>query len=284
MKGNKTSKNEKHEHTVIVCSIIGKKGNNPKPNRDKENELISDLRERNLSLPNNSITDKIREPLNFVKIHDNYLSDNYYEIREERKRKKDRDNKIDSYPILGEYLKHYKRIILYINNIEDYCKKKNQGSIDKVEKEKLIITTYIHELFHAYFHFVTEQSIFRQYRYNYILEIEEAITEFCTLVYINYVKSGGLDWKDILKFAHTNISEKQESKGDLSAYGFGAYLFDNMKKENERFELINNYIQKLGNINENDKKVNEYIEKVREPKNYEECVKLLKEILEPTAK
>ena len=280
MKGNKTSKTEKHEHAVIVCSIIGKKGN---VNRNQEKRLISDLIERELSRPDKSITDKIREPLNFGKIHDNFLSNNYLRISEERKRKKDRDKKIDpDYPILGEYLKYYKKIILYINNIEDHIRK-IKGFVDKDEKNNLIITTYIHELFHAYFHFVTGQSIFRQHRYNYILEIEEAITEFCTLVYINNIKSGNPEWSNIFKSAYTNILEKQKSKGDLSAYGFGAYLFDNIKKENERYELINNYIQKLGNIDENDKKVNEYIEKVREPNNYEECVNLLKEILEPSA-
>ena len=228
-------------------------------------------------LPIDSIINKIREPLNFEKLHDNFLREKeYYVISEERKKKQDRSKDV-KYPIAGEYIDKDKKIILYINNIEDYCK--NKGVIDEDKKKNLIITTYTHELFHAYFHFVTEQSILRQYRYNYILEIEEAITEFCTLVYINYAESGGHDWKYILKFAHTNILEKQDHEGDLSAYGFGAYLFDNIKNENERFELINDYIQKLGNIDENEKKVNEYIEKVREPNNYEECVKLLKEIL-----
>ncbi len=247
------------------------------PDYGPEKSLLSCLIAETYILPIDSIINKIREPLNFGQLHDNFLSGNYLEISEERKTKKDRDKKIDSYLILGEYLKHSKKIILYINNIEDYCK--NKGVIDEDKKKNIIITTYIHELFHAYFHFVTEQSIFRKYRYNYILEIEEAITEFCTLVYIDYAKSGGHDWKSILNFAHTNISKKQERKGDLSAYGFGAYLFDKIKNENERFELINDYIQKLGNIDENEKKVNEYIEKVREPNNYEECVKLLKEIL-----
>ena len=292
MKNNRTSKNEKHRHAVIVCTIRDRKAS-PKesckndhsknyPEHKLEKLLISVLRTEMYSLPIKSIINKIGEPLNFGILHDNFLREKgYLVISEERKKKKDR-SRDEEYPIVGAYFVKGKMITLYINNIEDHCKNK-KGFIDEDKKKNLIITTYIHELFHSYFHFVTEQSIFRQYRYNYILEIEEAITEFCTLVYINYAKPGVRDWNDILKFAHTSISKKQENKGDLSAYGFGAYLFDNIKKENERFELINNYIKKLGNIKENDKKVNEYIEKVREPNNYEECLKLLKEILNPIA-
>ena len=293
MKNSKTSRQEKHEHAVIVCSIIGKKARQIKsckneelgenehsknyPKHKPERSLISALKAATYILPINSIISKIGEPLNFGKLHDNFLREKrYLVISEERKKRND-------VPLFGEYIDKVKKIILYINNIEDYCKNKNNGSIDEVEKKNIIITTYIHELFHSYFHFVTEQSVFRQYRYNYILEIEETITEFCTLVYINNGKSGNLDWSDIFKSAYANISEKQKSKGDLSAYGFGAYLFDNIKNKNKRFDLINNYIQKLGNIDENDKKVNEYRGKVRDPNNYEECINLLKEILKTTA-
>ena len=298
MKNTKALKQENHEHAVIVCSIIGRsarqiescKNEEPCENEHSKNypehkperRLISALKAATYILPINSIISKIGEPLNFGKLHDNFLREKrYLIISEERKKKNDRllDFK---YPIVGEYSEKNKMITLYINNIEDYFRK-IKGSVDESKKNNLIVTTYLHELFHSYFHFVTGQSVFRQHRYNYILEIEEAITEFCTLVYINDAQSGAFDWIKIFKFAYANISEKKKSKGDLSAYGFGAYLFDNIKNESERSELINNYIQKLGNIDETDKKVNEYIEKVRDPNNYEECINLLKEILKPTA-
>lgn len=39
---------------------------------------------------------------------------------------------------------------------------------------KGVLSTYIHELFHAFFHYVTEQ---KQAEYNYIREIEEAMAD-----------------------------------------------------------------------------------------------------------
>lgn len=180
-----------------------------------------------------------------------------------------------SYLRLGKYDRTNKKIILYMNTIKKYCKEE--------DKEKLIHTIHIHELFHAYFHFVTEQIHRKQY--NYIPEIEEAMAEFSTLVCLKEMSDNNIhpDSVEILNFAQKEIEEKQNEVGFLAAYGFGAYLYDTLE-EKERFKLINNYIEKLGDIDVNDDKVKEFIHKVRlskfVPGNQEACLELLREILE----
>lgn len=182
-----------------------------------------------------------------------------------------------SCPVLGEYDPDKKKIILYKENI----KKCLRDGTD-VEKSDLFNIILLHEMFHAYFHYVTERG---KCSYNYIFEIEEAMTEFCSLVCLKDLSVKD-NWGDVFDYAKENIEEKQDEVGKLAAYGFGAYLFDNLK-ENERYELINNYIKKLGNIDKNDEFVKEYCQNVRLSKyvrdrdNQKYCMELLIKILDP---
>ena len=144
------------------------------------------------------------------------------------------------FPLLGEYDWKKKKIILYRKNIEKYSERLGGNN----SEEYLTKYVYTHELFHALFHYVTEQYPKRKHGYNYIGEIEEAMTEFCTLVFLNDFGDN-----DLFRFAKKEIKEKQKSVGILAAYGFGAYLYDNLK-EDERYDLINKYIERLGNIDE----------------------------------
>jgi len=183
-----------------------------------------------------------------------------------------------SYPVLGEYDPIKKEIIMYIKNIE----KRIEDGTD-VKYSELFNIVLLHEMFHAYFHYVTERG---KCSYNYIFEIEEAMAEFCSLVCLKDLSDKDYKWEDVFKYAKENIEEKQNEVGELAAYGFGAYLFDNLK-ENERYELINNYIKKLGNIDKNDEVVKEYCQNVRlsnyvwDRDNQKYCMELLKKILDP---
>ena len=183
-----------------------------------------------------------------------------------------------SYPVLGEYDPIKKEIIMYIKNIE----KRIEDGTD-VKYSELFDIVLLHEMFHAYFHYVTERG---KCSYNYIFEIEEAMAEFCSLVCLEDLSFKDYKGEDVFKYAKENIEEKQNEVGELAAYGFGAYLFDNLK-ENERYELINNYIKKLGNIDENDEVVKEYCQNVRlsnyvwDRDNQKYCMELLKKILDP---
>ena len=308
MKSNKTSKQEKHEHAVVVCSIIGRKGSLPLEHYSNEN--IHDKHNKPLNFLHDILTSffpkrkhpheesseekEIKEIISekefkrLKKLWENYqknnqLNDDYGQGDPLRDWKpidiNGKKHYLHCYMVLGEYDPDKRIIILYTKNIEKCCYNNNE------EKDKLKKTILFHEMFHAYFHYVTEQE---KCNYNYIFYIEEAMAEFCSLVSLQDMSSKASDWKDVFDYAKKNIKDNQNEFGDLAASGFGAYLFE--KTENDdtlRYELINNYIQKLGHINENDDKVKEYCQKVRLSKfvlgNQEYCLNLLKEILEPTA-
>ena len=184
-----------------------------------------------------------------------------------------------SYPVLGEYDPIKKEIIMYIKNIE----KRIEDGTD-VKYSELFNIVLLHEMFHAYFHYVTERG---KCSYNYIFEIEEAMAEFCSLVCLEDLSFKDYKGEDVFDFAKKNIEEKQNEVGELAAYGFGAYLFDKLILNEKRYELINNYIQKLGNIDEDDEDVKEYCKKVRLSKyvpdsdNQKDCMELLIKILDP---
>lgn len=174
------------------------------------------------------------------------------------------------YPLLGEYLSDSKTVVLYVNNIDDACGKPTYNGV---------LSTYIHELFHAYYHYVTEQ---KQAEYNYIREIEEAMTEFSTLVFLRYMENEYPleEWNNISEWVLKSIGKKQETIGDLPAYGFGRYLFDNIP-ENEAFDWINKYTERLGYIDEEDELVKQYKQMVCPyyPTEPEKALEVLRKIL-----
>jgi hypothetical protein len=191
------------------------------------------------------------------------------------KKEEGSDNYTYSYPILGEYLPDLKKVVLYWNNIDNACGKPTYNGV---------LSTYIHELFHAYFHYITEQ---KHAEYNYIREIEEAMAEFSTLVFLRLMKndySYSNKWEDIFDWASDSIGKKQNKVGNLPAYGFGRYLFEKIS-EDKAVAWINQYAERLGYIDEEDILVKLYKQMVSpcyptEPKN---CMELLRKILFETS-
>ena len=183
--------------------------------------------------------------------------------------KKEGDGYWHSYSLLGEYLPDLKKVVLYVNNIDDACGKPTYNGV---------LSTYVHELFHAYFHYVTEQ---KKAKHNYIREVEEAITEFSSLAFLRVKKKSDDDkWSEIFEWTKKSIGEKQKTVGDLPAYGFGRYLFDNIP-EDEAFEWINKYAERLGYIDEEDELVKQYKQMVCPcyPSEPGQCMELLRRIL-----
>ena len=189
------------------------------------------------------------------------------------------DEYTSSYPLLGEYLPKSKRVVLYEKNIHDACEKEEHTY-------NCVLSTYIHELFHAYFHYFTEHHNKADYKNKSINEIEEAMTEFSTLVFLRLMKnecSG--KWSEILEWTKKSIGEKQKGTGNLPAYGFGLHLFKKLS-EDEAFAWINKYAERLGDINEDDELVKQYKQMIFPcyPSNPDKCMKLLKKILFETKK
>ncbi len=176
-----------------------------------------------------------------------------------------------SYQILGEYQPELKKVVLYKKNIDDACY--GEPTYNGV------LSTYIHELFHAYFHYITEQ---KKAKRNYIREIEEAMAEFSTLVFLRVMENlyDGNEWSEILNWTIKSIGEKQKTVGDLPAYGFGLHLFENLS-EAKAFDWINKYAERLGYIDEEDELVKQYKQMVCPcyPSEPDQCMKLLRKIL-----
>lgn len=154
----------------------------------------------------------------------------FEKIRKEREYegdwKWDNDSKkyVCDYPILGEYDPIEKKVILYVKNIEDVCARYG------VPFYCGVLATFIHELFHAVHHVAADNG---KRPYNPIKEIEEAMTEFSTLVFLKEMvdaKPESDEWRQTFDWAQRSIRIKQYCLGDLPAYGFGYLLFNTLCK------------------------------------------------------
>ena len=181
-------------------------------------------------------------------------------------------------PLLGEYIPNEKKVVLYWKNIEDACKN------DKAPYYCRVLTTYIHELFHAVHH----EAAHKDGRpYDTIREIEEAMTEFSTLVFLNGMTSDSSKWKETFDWALNTIKEKQWSLGSLPAYGFGYYLFNTLYynmpcSDHEGYRWIEIYNQKVGAIDKKNRYVKWYqqmLNPVYPHKDEKLCLEILHSIL-----
>lgn len=181
---------------------------------------------------------------------------------------------LQSLILLGEYIPNEKKIIIYEKNIEDYAKK--DGKIDGDEKHKYILMTYIHEFAHAFFHYKSKDD------YKYVPEIEEAMAELFTLICLDMKVKKDKKCDEVYNFALENIKKKQEEGGILSAYGFGAYLYEELKDNKKRLDFIDSFINNIGKIDENDTKVKKYKKQVYFPNGigYDSSFSRLQEILD----
>jgi hypothetical protein len=90
----------------------------------------------------------------------------------------------------------------------------------------------------------------------------------------------GDKWSEILEWTKGFVGKKQETVGELPAYGFGLYLFENLS-EDEAFDWINKYAERLGYIDEEDELVKQYKQMVCPcyPTEPDKCLELLRKIL-----
>ena len=188
------------------------------------------------------------------------------------------------YP-LGEYLPDKKKVILYKKNIEKVC------AYDGVPFYCVVLTTFIHELFHAVHHKVAESN---GRQYDYIREIEEAMTEFSTMVFLHELYSSYKlgdakrgNWNNVYSWAKKSIERKSHSLGDLPAYGFGYHLCDTLyshkpSSDDEAYKWIERYNQKVGAIDKKNRYVKFYqqmLNPVYPFKDEKLCLELLHSIL-----
>lgn len=140
------------------------------------------------------------------------------------------------------------KVVIYYKNIESFCKKNYS------ERWKVMAGVFVHEMFHAwnYFHAGGKRSV---------LAIDEPMVEFETLYFLKELgaltsseKVSRVSWK-----YECLVHDKQQSIGDVAAYGFGYYLFKNLIDDDPR-KWIETYSEKSASIDAR----NEYVKKAEE--------------------
>lgn len=181
------------------------------------------------------------------------------------------------YNLLGEYEPDNSKLILYDKTIEEVSKQ------DNVPEYYVGISTYIHEVFHYVHHAAAKQN---RKPYNPVREIEEAMTEFSTLLLLDKLSNQGSEkvaWDKVFDWAKQSIESKQNYLGDFPAYGFGYYLFNHFSNdEAEAVKWIKQYNQKIGAIDKKNRYVKWYQQMLNPmyPYNDEKlCLELLHSIL-----
>ena len=128
------------------------------------------------------------------------------------------------------------KVVIYYKNIESFCKNYS-------ERWKVMAGVFVHEMFHAwnYFHAGGKRSV---------LAIDEPMVEFETLYFLKELgaftsseKVSRVSWK-----YECLVHDKQQSIGDVAAYGFGYYLFKNLIDDDPR-KWIKTYSEKSASIN-----------------------------------
>jgi len=141
-----------------------------------------------------------------------------YQVLFKERFPEDKDDDWDdlaSVHVLGEYKRHEKKIILYIDNIKEI--KHHYGDLLPMMRY-----VYLHELMHAFFD--------RNPNHDYIYGVEEAFAEFGALLCIDELVSKAKADPAELDWALSHVFSKKDV---LRCYSYGYNLFNLYKKEKE---------------------------------------------------
>lgn len=168
--------------------------------------------------------------------------------------------RLPSYTILGEFIpdKSNPKVVIYLKSIEESIKKrKEKNPMSIVESRwEVMAGVFIHEMFHAWNYLNARQWL------RSIMEIDEPMVEFETLYFLKeletYTKTHSSSMhKNVLSVRKTRESRvklKQQSIGDVAAYGFGYYLYKELSKRRKDSIIkfrnwIETYSKKSASIN-----------------------------------
>ena len=154
---------------------------------------------------------------------------------------------------LGEFIRPERdgldkpKVVIYYKNIESFCEKNYSV------RWKVMAGVFVHEMFHAwnYFHAGGKRSV---------LAIDEPMVEFETLYFLKELGAFTSSEK-VLRVSweyERLVHDKQQSIGDVAAYGFGYYLFKKLSKSNvDSRKWIDAYSKKSAFIDGSNKLVGE---------------------------
>ena len=160
-------------------------------------------------------------------------------------------------PIYGEFIpgkdgEDKPKVVIYYENIKRICKR------IYCEEWKFLAGVFVHEMFHAWNYFKAEQKP------RSVLAIDEPMVEFETLYFLKelaaFTSSKSHDLREkvarLMRDREYRVQNKRGSVGDLAAYGFGYYLFENLSDDDSK-KWIETYSKKSASINGSNKLVKE---------------------------
>ena len=193
-----------------------------------------------------------------------------------------RSGKVEfEYPLLGKFVPGNKeskpKVVIYLNSIENNLKSYEN-------RWYVMAGVFVHEMFHAWNYFNAGQKS------NYVLAIDEPMVEFEALYFLKkleaFTKSQYHSLEDKVQIVRSNrasrVHNKQQSIGNVAAYGFGYYLFKELSKSDaDSIVWIETYYKKLASISRdpNVKKVKKALIPVYPFKSENEVMKWFEEII-----
>ena len=140
------------------------------------------------------------------------------------------------------------KVVIYYENIHKIIK----PNTPNFARWQVMAGVFVHEMFHAWNYFKAGQNS------SSVLAIDEPMVEFESLYLLKELeaftdsKDHGLHDKVqcVLSGMKVRVQKKQQEVGNLAAYGFGYYLFDNLSDAEESRDWIETYSKKSAKIQE----------------------------------
>ena len=192
------------------------------------------------------------------------------------------DGKVEfEIPLFGKFVPGNKeskpKVVIYLKSIENNLKSYES-------RWDVMAGVFVHEMFHAWNYFNAGRKS------NSVLAIDEPMVEFETLYFLKkleaFTKSQYHSLKDKVLIVRSNresrVHNKQQSIGNVAAYGFGYYLFNELSKSDaDSIVWIETYYKKLASISRdpNVKKVKKALIPVYPFKSENEVKKWFKRII-----
>ena len=166
------------------------------------------------------------------------------------------DGKVEfEIPLFGKFVPGNKeskpKVVIYLKSVENKLKRGES-------RASVMAGVFVHEMFHAWNYFIAGGR-------SSVLAIDEPMVEFATLYFLKELKaftssqSHSLEGNMSCVKLHraSRVQNKQQSIGDVAAYGFGYYLFKEFEKGNvDPIKWIETYSKKSASIS------HPYVEKV----------------------
>lgn len=140
------------------------------------------------------------------------------------------------------------KVVIYYENIHKIIKPYSPN----FARWQVMAGVFVHEMFHAWNYFKAGQNS------SSVLAIDEPMVEFESLYLLKELEAF-TDSQDhclrdkvqcVRSGMEVRVQKKQQEVGDLAAYGFGYYLFDNLSDAAESRDWIETYSKKSAKIQE----------------------------------